>query len=524
MLTLVGVLVWLTGFSYGVTVLEGENITIRCGIRSASYPQWDGPPDHTTYAQQGFPRFNPNLPPDKLQRMAWSDNTIDLMLTPVKRLDVGNYTCAVGGTGGGTSTFTLAVRVKPSWPRILNADSGNIIRFEPDKPINISCFSEGGYPQQTVTWFRLGTNSTILEPGPNVVREFDGLFTVISNLPFTPIRADNGAIFICQSSFPDPPQLLMSTNVSLMFTYPPDVSVLTRNISTFNKTLTLACDASGSPASYSFRPSWIQEWPGYGYVKEWISDGNVLKLDHVTYENTGMYTCSASNGISLPNSDKHWMQGSGFVFVRAEPVIIAPSVQDGDSLTVIGILGSFVTLYLEIYSNDGQPFISILKIVTTATVQTPMVKIQMTSTTVQLPVYNHIVSTQGFKANVSVYLDNPSEAFGVYNITVRNDIGVSSIQFNIHEYQDGTAENVSRTGQSKIHTGPIAGGTIGGFLFGIAIGAAVVFLIMKRRKQTYTDTEQSYQQAVTSSEAQLPNMYDQLNQGNRATGLEYEMI
>ncbi|XP_052256067.1 carcinoembryonic antigen-related cell adhesion molecule 5-like isoform X2 [Dreissena polymorpha] len=478
MLTLVGVLVWLTGFSYGVTVLEGENITIRCGIRSASYPQWDGPPDHTTYAQQGFPRFNPNLPPDKLQRMAWSDNTIDLMLTPVKRLDVGNYTCAVGGTGGGTSTFTLAVRVKPSWPRILNADSGNIIRFEPDKPINISCFSEGGYPQQTVTWFRLGTNSTILEPGPNVVREFDGLFTVISNLPFTPIRADNGAIFICQSSFPDPPQLLMSTNVSLMFTYPPDVSVLTRNISTFNKTLTLACDASGSPASYSFRPSWIQEWPGYGYVKEWISDGNVLKLDHVTYENTGMYTCSASNGISLPNSDKHWMQGSGFVFVR----------------------------------------------VTTATVQTPMVKIQMTSTTVQLPVYNHIVSTQGFKANVSVYLDNPSEAFGVYNITVRNDIGVSSIQFNIHEYQDGTAENVSRTGQSKIHTGPIAGGTIGGFLFGIAIGAAVVFLIMKRRKQTYTDTEQSYQQAVTSSEAQLPNMYDQLNQGNRATGLEYEMI
>ena len=102
------------------------------------------------------------------------------------------------------------------------------------------------------------------------------------------------------------------------FTYidPPDVSVLTRNISTFNKTLTLACDASGSPASYSFRPSWIQEWPGYGYVKEWISDGNVLKLDHVTYENTGMYTCSASNGIPLPNSDKHWMQGSGFVFVR----------------------------------------------------------------------------------------------------------------------------------------------------------------------------------------------------------------
>ena len=55
------------------------------------YPTWWGPPNTTQYNMNSG-LFNPNLG-EKLKRMHWTNNNIDLKLDYVRNDDAGLYTC-----------------------------------------------------------------------------------------------------------------------------------------------------------------------------------------------------------------------------------------------------------------------------------------------------------------------------------------------------------------------------------------------------------------------------------------------
>jgi len=69
-------------------------LTCNTSIRDSSInPTWWGPPNNTKYNTNSI-LFNPNLG-EKLKRIAWTNNNIDLKLESVTINDAGLYKCEV---------------------------------------------------------------------------------------------------------------------------------------------------------------------------------------------------------------------------------------------------------------------------------------------------------------------------------------------------------------------------------------------------------------------------------------------
>jgi len=69
-------------------------LTCKTSIRDSSInPTWWGPPNNTKYNTNSR-SFNPNLG-EKLKRIAWTNNNIDLKLESVTINDAGLYKCEV---------------------------------------------------------------------------------------------------------------------------------------------------------------------------------------------------------------------------------------------------------------------------------------------------------------------------------------------------------------------------------------------------------------------------------------------
>jgi len=84
------------GANETVFLTSGTALVLVCNTSfrdSIIYPNWWGPPNALAYnANSGL--FNPNLG-EKLNRLNWTNNNIDLKLDPVTINDAGLYTCEV---------------------------------------------------------------------------------------------------------------------------------------------------------------------------------------------------------------------------------------------------------------------------------------------------------------------------------------------------------------------------------------------------------------------------------------------
>ena len=82
-------------------------------------------------------------------------------------------------------------------------------------PLTLTCQSTGGYPQQTVDWFK-GTRAVPLTGcgNPSAVLT-NGLYHVNRSCTFTPTEADDGVILICQSSYNVTPTLAEDSSAVL---------------------------------------------------------------------------------------------------------------------------------------------------------------------------------------------------------------------------------------------------------------------------------------------------------------------
>ena len=89
--------------------------------------------------------------------------------------------------------------------------------FIEGKSTHLTCLSVGGYPQQSVDWYRNTiTIGTRLTGAINVVTN-NKTYNVTNTLTFTPTRADDGILFICQSSYSDEPRLVGEAHSIIRF-------------------------------------------------------------------------------------------------------------------------------------------------------------------------------------------------------------------------------------------------------------------------------------------------------------------
>jgi len=84
-------------------------------------------------------------------------------------------------------------------------------------PTTLTCLSIGGYPQQSVDWYRNTVSiGTRLTGAINVVTNNE-TYNVTNTLTFTPTSADDGVLFICQSSYSDEPRLIEEAHIIIHF-------------------------------------------------------------------------------------------------------------------------------------------------------------------------------------------------------------------------------------------------------------------------------------------------------------------
>ncbi|XP_052805208.1 hemicentin-2-like [Mya arenaria] len=262
----------------GITVENKSPAILSCTTALHDYPEWTGPPfvkgRPTIYNYQKLPVFNSALGEDKLRRMTWADNNTDLNFSAVIRTDEGNYSCSDAFER--VSTVELMVRVPPSLPTIYNTTIGSqnelTVSGTEGTPLTLTCISVGGYPQQTVKWYRESVTSTPLQPGLPVIVYAD-LFNITSSHTFTPTSLDDGLTYICQSSYSGEPQLIRSTKVKLFLKLQPStpkvtvLGTLTESSSSVN---ILRCSSSG------FRPQTVSlSWTLGGESAEPVSNPTV---------------------------------------------------------------------------------------------------------------------------------------------------------------------------------------------------------------------------------------------------------
>ena len=73
-----------------LSVQFGTTAVLECPLSAGKvYPDWYGPPDRMIYTLQGDPTRNPGL--HHINRVSWSANYRDLILSNVTREDEGSY-------------------------------------------------------------------------------------------------------------------------------------------------------------------------------------------------------------------------------------------------------------------------------------------------------------------------------------------------------------------------------------------------------------------------------------------------
>ena len=105
--------------------------------------------------------------------------------------------------------------------------------------------------------------------------------------------------------------------VLAFLTDPPDVFVNTTNATVNDPQRTLICEASGFPTSYTYS-EWTHTWPGSSVILRTNLAARQWTLTPLTYEDTGIYQCGASNGVARWNTVEKSMKGSVYLFVKCK--------------------------------------------------------------------------------------------------------------------------------------------------------------------------------------------------------------
>ncbi|KAL5021749.1 hypothetical protein ScPMuIL_000904 [Solemya velum] len=193
--------------------------------------------------------------------------------------------------------------------------------------VTINCSSLGNpAPTYTITGPRRTSNQGTLE-----IADID--------------RSDSGQ-YSCTAVNP---YNIETRTVDVEVQYPPDVSVTYTNVTKNDTGMVITCEVTGEPPTYNFSP-WkhigpdehteIRHLPGKQNGGQFALTFN----DPITYEDSGYYTCIASNGIKGRSQQIKQTKMSGYFVVEGSPKVLT---EDSE---VRGNLGEDVILTVAFYS------------------------------------------------------------------------------------------------------------------------------------------------------------------------------
>ena len=115
------------------------------------------------------------------------------------------------------------------------------------------------------------------------------------------------------------------SHFNLSFSDPPSIDISGNNVSSASENVSLNCQAiSGNPDNYSFS-QWQHRWPAQSgnilrVVKSTIVEQNqaTVKLEDVTYQDSGYYKCLVSNGIGTPANKDYQAEKDFVLLVKGE--------------------------------------------------------------------------------------------------------------------------------------------------------------------------------------------------------------
>ncbi|KAH3699136.1 hypothetical protein DPMN_074090 [Dreissena polymorpha] len=401
-------------FSPNSTVIDGNKVIVANGQNTLTLTCTAGNSNPVSSIHWTFASINSTQPSVSTESSSYGGRIARSVVTftPSRNDDGKNVSCRANNTLNrpSSSSVMLDLKYRPEIYPILTQSTveGN--------SHTLPCAAQSK-PPATFSWYRKGelihqtSGTSSFNQGPYTInrvnRSHAGIYTC---------KADNNVLNKDEQ------------DVTLTVQYPPDITVVVQNTSIMTNESRLICNASGVPNTYTFNSTWSQDWPGHGKIRDWVGIDDTLTLNQLTYAHSGMYACSATNGIKVFGTDQQYMPGSGYLLVKDVPVITSPDETTPNRIA--SEINTNASIILQVYSNSGDVKVSVFKVLNGSRGQTSVGSVNMSSTYVHLPVFNRKFPIEGTLINISILMEQ-TEDFGLYEAIVSNAIGNRALRINV---------------------------------------------------------------------------------------------
>uniref|UniRef100_A0A8C2TBY7 Cell surface glycoprotein MUC18 n=1 Tax=Coturnix japonica TaxID=93934 RepID=A0A8C2TBY7_COTJA len=267
-----------------------------------------------------------------------------LSISKVTRQDnARTFICRVGADGRGvgenhTELYTYKVPAPPE----ITPNSAGIPAQNSDMSEIAQCRSENSFPSPNITWYKNGEPLLQEEDKTKIlttlVRQSNGLYTVVSTLFSKVTREDRSSLFHCTVHYWLRGQMLTKDSIRVNVTvFYPTEHVELRVVSNSGMVkegddVKLVCDADGNPAPvFSFFKRELEDsWQDMTSLAD--TNNGVLMLHDVNKSSSGLYRCQT---LDLDDMTQHEGDVELMVnYIEGVQVKMEPSspLHEGDSV------------------------------------------------------------------------------------------------------------------------------------------------------------------------------------------------
>ncbi|XP_022110423.1 nephrin-like [Acanthaster planci] len=183
------------------TVVEGGEAILRCVINdmeTGTAVLWT---KGSTNTPLGFDTDLPGYPRYSVIGDPASEGNLRIIDAQLE--DDDTYRCQVPGLRSAEATLT--VQVPPDPPTLDNYENGTQITVDPPAAITLTCRTNNGRPEASITWQKNEDPVLYIQPTTSVENSGDPLGkkkNFVSTLTLNPEKEDNGAVYKCVVEHP----------------------------------------------------------------------------------------------------------------------------------------------------------------------------------------------------------------------------------------------------------------------------------------------------------------------------------